>query len=433
VLIVVDTLRADRLGCYGYKEQPTTPTMDRLASEGILFEDFHAASPWTGASFGSILTGVSPTVHGAGKRARKGSRSAKSILGVRSTPLSYKVPTVPQMLPNIVSAAVVTNSFLHPKMGFARGFDHYDHQNARLSASRRADATTKAATNWLSNNRKDRFFLMVHYFDPHISYDPPQKYAARFASGPSGRLKAPFTDHARARDGTLKPTADEQRFIRGLYNGEVRFVDDQIGELVRAMDGLKMLDDTWLVVTADHGEEQFDHGSFDHGHRYEEEVTRVPLIIRAPGGKWRAGTRVSHSARHIDIAPTIMEWFGEKPAPHMSGRSLMPLITGAEQEHRPAYTEFNIYWAERCALYDGRYKLIRGVYNKHGWMYDLQEDPREYKRLGSDHPQYERLEEQLLAVRKRLDELAKSTLKDHEAVRLPPEVEESLRSLGYIE
>jgi arylsulfatase len=433
VLIVVDTLRADRLGCYGFSDQPTTPTMDRIASEGILFERFYAASPWTGASFGSILTGVSPTVHGGGKRVRKGLSDGKNIMGVRTTALSRKVSTLPELLDGVTSAAVVTNSFLHPSMGFGRGFAHYDHQNARLGKARRADATTKAATDWLAQNEAPRFFLMVHYFDPHISYDPPPKYVEQFADGPSGRFKAPFWNHKQARDGKLDATDEEKAFIRGLYNGEIRFVDDQIGALVASMKRLGMLENTWVAITADHGEEQFDHGSFDHGHRYEDEVTRVPLIVRAPGGKWRAGMRVPFSARHIDLAPTILEWFGKPPAPSMSGRSLIPLIAGTEQRHRPAYMEFNIYWAARSALFDGRYKLIRRVGHQQGWMYDLEADPGERHKLDESHPRYAALDREHAAVRKQLGERAKATADGSAEVELPPETVEALRSLGYID
>jgi arylsulfatase A-like enzyme len=433
VLVVIDTLRADRLGCYGYVEQPTSPAMDRLASEGILFESFRAASPWTGASFGSILTGVSPTVHGAGERARKGARGARSILGVSTTALNRKVPTLAELLDDVPSAAIVTNSFLHRSMGFARGFDHYDFRHGRLSGARRADAVTRAAVEWLEENREGPGFLMVHYFDPHISYDPPVKYLKDFASMPSGRFEAPFSEHSAARKGTLKPSDEEKAFIRGLYNGEVRFVDDQIGEIVKAMGRLEMLDDTWIAITADHGEEQFDHGSFDHGHRYEDEVIRVPLIIRPPGGKWRAGTRVPYSTRHVDLAPTILEWFGRKVPDHMGGASLAPLISGEEKRHRPAYMEFNIYWASRHALFDGRYKLLRSTEEESGWMYDLETDPAEKRRLKKDHPEYARMDRQLAAVKDRLDKIAASVVDGTQPIEIDPEMAKALRSLGYIE
>ena len=436
VLFVVDTLRADRLGCYGYEEQETTPTMDRLAEEGGLFEKFHAASPWTGASFASILTGVAPAVHRAGKRLPSKSKEGESFLGVRVTPITKKVATLSEMLGETTSAAIVTNAFLHPSLGFARGFDHYDHEVAGLYKARRADEVTSAAIEWLRGHKDESFFLMVHYFDPHISYDPPPEYRKRFAEPPSGRIGVPFADHAAARSGELDPSENEKRFIRGLYNGEVRFVDDQIGRMLEEMDELGMLDDSWIALTADHGEEQFDHGSFDHGHRYEDEVTRVPLLIRAPGGKWKAGERVSWSARHVDIAPTFLDWLGVEPHPQLAGESLMPLIAGEEERHRPAYMEFNIYWKARRALFDGRYKLIRDVEGERGYMYDLEKDPGEQQRLEKDHSRYAELDAQLSALVSALDERARELRSGdagQEAVELSEDVSGALRALGYLE
>ncbi|MDJ0764451.1 MAG: sulfatase [Myxococcota bacterium] len=434
VLIIVDTLRADRLGCYGHKgELPITPAMDGLAAEGIVFERFHAASPWTGASFGSILTGVPPTVHGGGKRLHGKGNEKDKILGIRVTGLSKEVPTLPEMLTGVASGAIVTNSFIHPSLGFGRGFDHYDHENAHLSRSRRATATTAAALKWLSQvDVTQPFFLMVHYFDPHISYDPPQPYLKQFAKGPRGRIRVPFADHDAARKGTLNPTQQEKAFIRGLYNGEVRFVDDQIKILLDAMKAQGLLDASWILLTSDHGEEQFDHNSFDHGHRYEEEVTRVPLIIRAPKGQWHAGKRIPYSARHIDIAPTVLEIFNIPVPGDILGKSLIPLITGQETSHRPAYMEFNIYWTRRDALFDGRYKIIHDTEGDYGWFYDLAEDPAEKEKLKKGNLKFEVLKRQLLAVRKQMAAQAKAVGKA-EAVQLDPEAEAALRSLGYID
>lgn len=433
VMIIVDTLRADRLGCYGYTTQPTTPNIDKLAKEGVLFEHFAVASPWTAPSFGTILTGLPPTMHGAGKILPKSSSTGRKVLGVRVSGLGKSVPVLPEMISDVKTAAIMNNAFLHPALGFARGFDHYDHKNASLFKSRLASEVTDAASAWLTEHKDDNFFLLVHYFDPHISYDPPEKYRKLFAPGQVGRMRAPFSDHFAARRGKLDPSEKEKAFIIGLYNGELRFVDDQIGVLMDRMKGLGMLDDTWIVVTSDHGEEQFDHGSFDHGHRYEEEVTRVPFIMRAPSGKWNAGKRIPYLARHVDIVPTALELFQVDAPKHLVGRSLMSLIDNSESAHRLAYMEYNLYWGQKYALYDGRYKFIGNVYAKRGYLYDLEEDPGEQRRLGADHPKYGELEKQSEALRENFRERAKKNVTGDEAVELPPDVEKSLRSLGYIQ
>lgn len=433
VLIVVDTLRADRLGCYGYKAQPTSPHIDKLASEGVLFEHFAVASPWTAPSFGTILTGLPPTIHRAGKILSKKSKAGQEVLGVRVSGLSKSVPTLGEMIPSLKRGAIMNNAFLHPALGFARGFDHYDHKNSSLLESRLASEVTQAAVGWLKENKDEDFFLLVHYFDPHISYDPPAKYKEMFAPGNAGLISAPFKDHYRARSGKLKPSEEEKAFIIGLYNGELRFVDDQIGELIAQMERLGLLDNTWIAVTSDHGEEQFDHGSFDHGHRYEEEVTRVPFILRAPKGRWNAGRRIPHLARHIDILPTILELYDVEAQKYLIGRSLLPLVDGRESSPRPAYMEYNLYWGQKYALYDGRYKFIANVYSGRGYLYDLLEDPGELKQLGKEHPQYAVLKKQGQMLRNSFAAQAKKQLDRDEAVELPEEVEEALRSLGYIQ
>lgn len=436
LLIVVDTLRADRLGCMGYREAPTTPAMDKLAEEGVAFERFYAASPWTGASFASILTGTAPTIHGGGHRTRQ-KDEGKELLGVRVTPIRQSIPTVPELLSGYDRGAIATNAFLHPDLGFSRGFDTYDHQIAGLSSSRRADETTALAIARLKQTGGKPFFLMVHYFDPHISYDPPIRYRKMFAPQSGGRFQAPFKLHAEARRGELKPTEKEQAFIRGLYNGEVRFVDDEIGTLLAALKENGVLDNTWVFLTADHGEEQFDHGSFDHGHRYEDEVTRVPLIIRPPSSvSIKKGMRVPFTARHVDLAPTILTALHRQVPDHMQGKDLMPLIRGEETQHRPAYVEFNIYWTDRSALVvDGRYKIIRDVDGDTGWFYDLSTDPKEQSKM-HDEDRYNALERELFAVRalnKQTAEKLDPGSDKSEGVALPDSVVQSLKALGYLE
>jgi arylsulfatase A-like enzyme len=157
------------------------------------------------------------------------------------------------------------------------------------------------------------------------------------------------------------------------------------------MEEMGLLENTWIMVTSAHGEEIFDHNSIDHGHRYEEEVIRVPLIIRAPGGKWNAGVRLATSVRHIDVAPTIMALFGVSPQETFEGESLMPVIKGEQKTHRPAFTESNIHWFERYAWIDGRYKLIKPVPNLPGVLFDLEKDPGERMEISPPHPIYKRL------------------------------------------
>jgi arylsulfatase A-like enzyme len=431
VMIVVDALRADRLGCYGFKE-PTSPTIDALAREGVLFEKAHAASPWTAPSFGTLFTGVSPTVHGAGSMLAKGSDKGTSLMGVTIEGLRKDLPALFELLPDEVqTAAILTNAFLSEELGFKKGFDSFDQRNAAIRRYRTADETTQKAVEWLKEHSKKPFFLLVHYFDPHMQYGPPEKYVEMFAPNKPKRISAPFADHDAARDGSLDPNEDEKRFIRGLYNGEVRFVDDQLAVLMETMKRLELMDDTWIVLTSDHGEEHFEHGSFEHGHAYEEEVTRVPLILRPPKGKWRAGARIDLSVRHIDIPPTILALFGEPAPRHFEGRSLAPMITGEDSLDRAAYMEFNLFHGQQCSLFDGRYKIVWDTRRKGGFYYDLKEDPSEMNRLDEQQPKYDELFERL---QKKRDELKKAARnKVDNTVTFSKEAEKALKSLGYIE
>lgn len=430
VFFVIDALRADRVGCYGY-EQPTTPTIDKLAAEGILFENLHSASPWTAPSFGSIFTGVSPTVHGAGGMLVKGSSKGTSLFGVTVGGIRKALPTLPVLLPEKVkTGGIITNAFVSKNLRFDRGFDHFDHRNAGIHNYRKANEVGKRASAWLGENHASPFFLLVHFFDPHMGYGPPAKYVEQFAPNKPRRISIPFTDHNAARDGTLKPSDQEKTFIRGLYNGEVRFVDDEIAHIIETMQRLSLLDDTWIVVTSDHGEEQFEHGSFEHGHAYEEETTRVPLIIRPPGGRWQSGTKVSASVRHVDITPTLLELFGVDAPAHFEGQSLMPFITGQESDHREAYIEYNLFNGQKCALFDGRYKIVWDTIRKRGFYYDLKVDPGEINRLGSDDAQYRELFARLSAKRKSLAKAAKGKIGNQGA--LSREAAKALKELGYI-
>jgi hypothetical protein len=172
LLIVVDTLRADRLGAYGY-DKPTTPTMNALASEGVRFESLRAASPWTAPSFGALYTGVSPTVHGAGAMLAKGSQKGHDVLGVTVGGIRRDLPTLAELMPEeMVTAGFVTNSFMSESLGMARGFDHYDQRNNSVHRYRKADDVTDRALKWLDANSDKPFFMLLHYIDPHMGYGP---------------------------------------------------------------------------------------------------------------------------------------------------------------------------------------------------------------------------------------------------------------------
>ena len=428
VLVVVDALKASELGTYGY-DRNTSPHLTALAREGILFEQFRAASCWTVPSFATLLTGMAPSAAHAGDIFDKGRYE-------RGAPkLRKDIPTLAEYLgDDIASAALVTNPYLHPYRGLGRGFDTYDHENADHHHYRNAKKATDKAIGWLSRHKDAPFFYLLHLFDPHVPYRAPAPIERMFVGHEPGRLDIDSRDQFREiRSHALKLTDDEKGYLRDLYDAEVRFVDEQLGRLIDAMDDMGILETSYVVFTADHGEEHFEHGGFEHGHRFEDEVVRVPLVIRAPGGKWHAGQRVPWSAGHADIYPTIVEWFGKAIPRHLGGESLNPLITGESQAHRTVYMEHNLYGPYRFAWFDGRYKLITDRAGQSTWLYDLDTDPLEKHRL-QEHAEIDAMKANLLQHRAQLARrVGPQTGAPETPPQVPADVQTALRSLGYID
>ena len=433
LLVVVDTLKASGCGCYGYRRR-TTPVIDLLAERGVRFERFYAASPWTSPAFGTILTGVSPGVHRAGWETGKKNDEATTIKGVTITPLRDDLPTLAGLLGDVRSGAIVTNSLLAGELGYGRGFDTYDQEGASSTRHRRADEVTRAALEWLEGHAAEDFFLVVHYFDPHIAYMPPERYREAFVRGPCGRIAARFAAVKKVRNGSLRLSAREKACVRDLYDGEVRFVDQQIGELLSGMRRLDLLASTWIAVTADHGEEHWEHGTFEHGHRYEDEVTRVPLVVRpACRGSTPAAATVSETASHVDLTATVLRIFGREIPESLEGRSLLPAMEGGRIEDRPAYMEFNLYGKQKHALFDGRFKIVRKPSDGSARLYDLKKDPAEKRPLTRGHPRFagmlDRIQKHAAGLKARFEKDEKPDRK----VRLSPRAAEALQELGYIE
>jgi len=430
IYIVIDAQRADRLGCYGF-DKPVSPAIDSFAKESVLFKNVHSASPWTLPSFGTLFTGVSPTIHGAGEMLVRGGSKGESIHGVTVGGIRKDLPVMTELLPGTMKKmAYINNSFVNPDLGFARGFDEFDFKIARLTNYRTADEVTDKGIEWIDSVGDDSFFMVLHYFDPHIQYGPPKKYVDMFTSSRPGRVGYPFTNHDKAREEGDYFNNSEWDYIRALYYGETRFVDDEFKRLTEHLKKSGRYDDSWIVIVSDHGEEHYDHGSFEHGHRYEEEVVRVPLIIRSPGGKWMPGSVVEQNVSHIDVLPTILDLADRKIPAHFEGESLVPAILGRPKKSVASYMEYNLFNGQQCAYFDGRYKLIFDVRRNRMFMYDLKEDPKELTKLDKSHPEYARMKETIYAHRQKLEDMAKGKVKN--SATLSPETEDALKSLGYV-
>ena len=388
LLITLDTTRADRLGCYGY-DQPTTPNLDQLADDAVLFDMAIAQAAVTPVSHASILTGLNPHHHGL--RVMHG--LAANTLDEKHTTLAEVWQAAGGRTAAFVSAFPVT-----PTFGLGQGFEHFDMDFPNAdgeglvseaegwvstgSSQRRADATTTAAITWLESQPEAEtpLLMWVHYFDPHDPFVlPPKEMLGQFPP----RSK------------------DRADVLRAIYDGEVAYMDAQIGRLFDAFKQRGLWDRTIVVVVADHGEGLGDHDWWTHGILYQEQI-HVPQIVRVPGIRPR---RVMQLVRTIDLMPTVLELADVPDAlrPVMDGEGLTYLMrTGWTGKPRVAYSDsVNMLgygrfddsirrddkYEKLYCLIDGSYKLIfHQLQPENTEFYDLLTDPREQTNLAASKP-----------------------------------------------
>jgi arylsulfatase A-like enzyme len=412
VLIVVDTLRADHLGLYGY-ERPTSPNLDRWSREGVIFEQAFATSPWTLPTFGSILTGELPAGHAAGRRVKGKWKRA---------PLEESLPTLAEILreEGFTTGAVVSNPFLKPEFGTSRGFETYDYER-----SRRADAVVDWTLEWLDTAAEQPFFLMMHLIDPHLPYDAPPPVEGRFTAG--GRDPRPLGKLREFRSRTDTLSEEEKSFIAGLYDEEIALVDRELGRFLEALEERGLWDRLLVILTSDHGEELFDHAGFEHGHSMYQELLRVPLIV------WGPAVRAGREARPVsllDLAPTIFEAVGSAAGERLPGESLWTVLRSrGEMPDRAILAENTLWVRELKTIVRWPHKLILDPKGGRRRLYDLAADPEEAVDLASGEPQLaSRLEEELLGRLSRAHRRSSST-----APAVSDQTLDELRALGYVD
>lgn len=414
ILVVVDTLRADHLGLYGY-ERNTSPQLDEWATRGLVFEQALAPSPWTLPTFGSILTGLLPAQHSAGARFR----SAEQW---RRAPLSNDVETLPEILrqSGFATGAIVNNPFLREHFGASRGFDVYDYQKGR-----RADVVIDLAKQWVSTHREVPFFLMVHLIDPHLPYEAPESVTGRFGSSAdssvSTRVRKPIIE------ALPELTSIDRESIGIRYDEEIAFVDQEVGRLLQFLVEDGVWSDTLVILTSDHGEELFDHGGFEHGHSMFQELLRVPLVLWGPGVQ---GGREPMPVSLVDLAPTILAATGVATENELAGVSLWDATQkGRSSPRRELLAENTLWGRERQAIVAWPYKLILDPKSNQVQLFNLESDPRESRDIAREKV------EVTLELERRLQD--RQSMLDsgpaEDGVALSEEMEEELRALGYLD
>lgn len=307
VFISIDTLRPDHLGCYGY-ERSTSPNIDRLASQGIVFTNAYSQSPWTLPSHMTMFTSLYSHVHGLYDDGRV---------------LSPAIPTLPELLrkEGYATYGVVSATYVAARFGFSRGFDVFIEDFGK-----RAEKITARAVSFLADreNTDDPFFLFVHYFDPHSTYSAPDPFKTMFDSDYSGPVNGSTETLVNINFFGKEISKEDLEHIIALYDGEIAYCDAQIGVLLSELERLGLSDNTVFILTSDHGEEFLDHGLMYHRHTLYDELLRVPFIVSfdkiLPGGKTVAST-----VRHVDILPTIMDLLDVELGIFVQGETLLPI------------------------------------------------------------------------------------------------------------
>jgi choline-sulfatase len=416
LLYVIDTLRADHLGIYGYPA-PVSPHLDALAAESVVFDRAYAQSGWTRTSVVSMLTGLTPFAH--------------RVLG-REDALPASVPTLAGLLQaaGYQTAGFVANANLAPELGFGRGFDRYVPIYVQHDPPR-AGWLNDELLSWLrSRRRRAPFFAYLHSMEPHDPYDPPEPFRRRFAPHLATALRSPAAAGiAAALAAHPRLTQEEIRAdFAALYDGEIAANDDAIGRLLQALRAAGLYDDTLIIVVSDHGEELLDHGLWGHGHSLYSEILHVPLLLKLPGGRG-TGERRGDVASHVDLLPTILAAAGVRIPAAAEGRDLLGRSIGAADP--PVLSLLQLDGAGIASVVEGGRQLIRWQPDHPAGrleMYDLRADPHERRDLmGRD----------LLwagFMSSRLRELRRTHERSFAAPRvaLDGELGKRLRALGYV-
>jgi arylsulfatase A-like enzyme len=384
LLISIDTLRPDHLAAYGY-ERETSPSIDRLAAQGVLFENHVSSSSWTLPAHTAMFTSVVDSVHG--------------VTDPQSTALSGAFTTLAE---RFQSAGYATGGFfsgpyLHPAFGLGQGFDHYENCTARpeeLDDHDRAEwvfdrevmleshrdvtgpRVYEASRKWIAAHEDRPFFAFIHFWDVHFDFIPPPPYDTMFDPDYTGPVDGKDFYFDNDRYGPEMAPRDLAHVL-ALYDGEIRWTDSFIGKLLDDLDAAGLADNTIVALTSDHGTEFFEHGWKCHRSTLFDELLRIPLVIRAPG-RLPAGVRIAAQTRMIDLGPTLLALAGLPVPSDVMGQSLVALARGEPCDLDPvALAELDGDWSTLRCVRTHDAKLVQDLRKGAFAYFDLQNDPHE--------------------------------------------------------
>lgn len=457
LLIAIDALRPDHLSCYGYHRR-TSPNLDQLAQEGVLFTNAFTNSSWTKASVATILTSLYPASHSA---------------NLMASGVSPSLLTLPEVLKSSGYATGIfsANAFLSPVFGHSQGVDRFYYKGVsvfselilghitralrryssiinriyttlrdlewppRVGRRKATDAPglNEAFMDWVKTLNGRPFFAYIHYIEPHAPYAAPPPFNAQF--DPS--YTPPYVSEQPVSEG-FEPFHQSQslppRQLENLlaqYDGEIAYVDHALGKFFQLLRELGLYEQTLILVTADHGEEFYEHRGWGHGKSLFNEALRVPLILRYPP-VFPRGEVVTQTVRHVDLMPTILDLCDISVSSFMEGQSLVSLIHDPEAISPPVYSEVFHAGSYARAVQNGRYKLIEAhSHSKEAWLlFDLEQDPGEQHPLEVEtHPKGQELRQLLASFHGRANRIAVAP----KTVHIDQDTQDRLRALGYLQ
>lgn len=425
VLVSIDTLRADRLGAYGgYHPEGVSPFMDRIAKESILFENPIAQAPFTLPSHVSMLSGQYPSVHRVYNRDFRIDPDRTPMLASALARAGY------------MTGAFTGGLFVQHTFGFDEGFDtffekeplRHDHMNRVLD--------------WVRANERLPFFLFFHTYSVHgCAFDDPE-YIERFDRNCTSTIhkfsSAPeWVEWLKNKD---THTPADQRCLDNRYAAGIRMADDALRSLVGCMEELGLMDNTILVITSDHGKELLDRGNIQHGHTLYEELIRVPLIIRPPGGS--PPKRVPDLVEVLDIPPTLLDWLGLPVPDHLQGQSLACFLGPDRGRFKKPFAfaevdsssnKYALRTRDRKIIYNPLWNSVGPEGQKEFEFFDLNADPEEKQDLTKESSEFEDYKKRLASLRDSLENLADSLKKPEKGGEsIDPELMDELRAQGYV-
>jgi arylsulfatase A-like enzyme len=461
LVLLIDTLRADYLSCYGF-ELPTSPNIDKFAGEGAQFLNTFSPASWTKPATASLMTGFYPSTHQA---------------NTMGSGLSDSFEIMPEIYKKkgYRTAIFTSNNLVSPLFGFDQGVDFFYYGKAqmirelmlgdiirtlsRMELEKRqqleaflwelesylrfgeqvaydlsADALNTNFLEWAESDAGRPFFAYIHYIEPHYPYTPPPPYDSLFAGVESGEFVQPEQNYGFQPFDRMDPVDPELvRTVLGEYMGEIAYIDDCLGRFFSELDKRGILDKTLVVLTADHGEEFFEHSMWGHGHSLFNEVVDIPLIMRYPA-LIPPGTKVSTLASLVDILPTLYDFSGIQASHVLPGKSLLPFLRegDAVADGHKSYGE--VLRGGQMALYitDGTYKLLKcekGVLEE-TLMFSILEDPSENTNLSDSLPD---LKNSLLIAMEEIHKSSSSNAVEQKEVEIDKTTEDQLKAMGYIQ